>query len=59
MRFQIELPDRVAAVRGGVLSPGGQKTVFPAVGADGERRLWLGSVGSLEARVLPMGGPYG
>ena len=55
MRFQIELPDKVAPIRSGLLSPDGRKIVFPATGADGETHLYLRSLDSLDTRVLPIG----
>jgi Tol biopolymer transport system component len=53
MRFQITTPDQVIPLRGAVLAPDGHSMVFPAVGADGVRRLWVRSLDAIDARPLP------
>jgi Tol biopolymer transport system component len=55
-RFQIPLP--VNARPAGPfppqeVSPDGRKLAFVAAGADGKRQLWIRSLDSLEARLLP------
>jgi eukaryotic-like serine/threonine-protein kinase len=53
VRLQVAMPDNVIPLRGAVLSPDGQLLVFPAVSADGVRRLWVRALDGNESRQLP------
>jgi serine/threonine protein kinase/Tol biopolymer transport system component len=53
MRLQVTMPDGVIPLRGAVLSPDGHAMAFPSVGTDGIRRLWVRSLDSTDARLLP------
>ncbi len=52
IRFESSLPERVAFASPGVLSisPDGRKVVFPAIGADGSRHLWMRALDDAEAK---------
>jgi Tol biopolymer transport system component len=52
MRFESSLPPRVAFASPGVLSisPDGRKVVFPAIGVDGGRHLWIRSLDEVDAK---------
>jgi serine/threonine protein kinase len=54
LRFQVAAPEKVTLVNSGVfaLSPDGRKLVFSAI-ENGEQKLWLRSLDSLEAHTLP------
>ncbi len=54
MRFQIPLPDKVEMAPGGsfALSPDGRHLAFTVLDSDGQIRLWIRSLDSLEARSL-------
>jgi Tol biopolymer transport system component len=53
--FQVQLPEKMTLGPTGVfaLSPDGRQLAFAAIGADGVQRLWVRSLGALEARPLP------
>ncbi len=55
MRFEIPSPDKVALVQSGAfaLSPDGRRLSFAAAGSDGVPRVWIRSLGSVEAHPLP------
>ena len=52
MRFEIPLPDKVTPSPWFALSPDGHKLAFVVTGADGQARVWVRSVETLEARPL-------
>lgn len=55
VRFQIPLPEKIAMTTVGAfaVSPDGRLLAFAARGPDDVLRLWVRSLGSLEARPLP------
>ena len=53
IRFQIFPPDRSGFSTGPVMSPDGSKIAFDAPGPDGRAILWVRSLDTLEAHVLP------
>jgi eukaryotic-like serine/threonine-protein kinase len=52
MRFEIPLPEKVPAGGGFALSPDGRKLAFIGTSADGQVRLWVRSLETLDARPL-------
>ena len=53
LRFEIPLPEKTTFSGLGVsVSPDGRKLAFAATGADGQGRLWVRSLETLEARPL-------
>jgi Tol biopolymer transport system component len=54
VRFRLALPDRVTFANRGVmlLSPDGKHLLFPALGRDGERGLWMHSLDSLDSHPV-------
>jgi eukaryotic-like serine/threonine-protein kinase len=52
MRFEIPMPDKTIGGGTFALSPDGRKLVFAATGADGQSRLWVRSIDTIEARPL-------
>ncbi len=54
-RFQIPMPEGVTPAPGShfEVSPDGRQLAFFGVGSDGEARLWVRSMDSLQARPLP------
>jgi eukaryotic-like serine/threonine-protein kinase len=52
IRFELPLPERTVISGGIALSNDGQKIAFIARGADGQSRVWLRSLDSLQARSL-------
>jgi len=55
VRFQFPLPDKMKmdSFDFPVISPDGQRVLLPGVAADGSRHLWLRSLDSLAAQLLP------
>jgi Tol biopolymer transport system component len=55
MRFEIPMPEKTAQAPNGVfsVSPDGRQLAFFAAGSDGVYRVWVRTLGSLEARPLP------
>jgi Tol biopolymer transport system component len=54
IRFEIQPTDKMSFINGSypMVSPNGKWVVFPAIGADGERRMWLRALDSVELRPL-------
>jgi Tol biopolymer transport system component len=52
MRFEIPVPERLTLGGNFALSPDGRKLAFIGAGADGQTRLWVRSLETLEARPL-------
>ncbi len=52
MRFEVPLPAKFSQEGDLALSPDGRKLAFIGAGADGQRRLWIRSVDSLDAEPL-------
>ena len=54
MRFEIPLPEKTTFTGGApVVSPDGHKLAFALSGVDGQSRLWIRSLDTLEVRPLP------
>jgi eukaryotic-like serine/threonine-protein kinase len=55
MRFQVQLPEKMSTASTGVfaLSPDGRKLAFAATTPDGGAQLWIRSMDSLDARLVP------
>ena len=54
IRFEIQPTEKITFINGSypMVSPNGKWVVFPAIGADGVRRMWLRSLDSVEVRPL-------
>jgi Tol biopolymer transport system component len=53
MRFQIQPPEKAPFVDSIVLSPNGRQFAFVATGPDGRSMVWVQSMDSLAARLVP------
>ena len=54
VRFEIPAPEKLVVGNGGIaISPDGRRLAFIAAGADGSSKVWVRSLDSLAARVLP------
>jgi eukaryotic-like serine/threonine-protein kinase len=52
VRFEVPLPDKVTASGGLILSPDGRKFAFIARGADGQSRVWIRTLETIESHPL-------
>ncbi|HUA01333.1 MAG TPA: protein kinase [Candidatus Aquilonibacter sp.] len=52
IRFEIPLPEKTADLGNFSVSPDGRKIAFPVSSADGQSRVWVRSLDSLDARPL-------
>jgi serine/threonine protein kinase len=53
VRFEIPAPEKTTLSGLFALSPDGRKLAFVGIGEDGQRRVWVRSLDTLEARPLP------